>query len=348
MPQRSRKNRSKFKLATRGAIVRLSILLAILLSLCLWGWFSIFWMPERSYRSELPPLQEGEIELATLLEREVVQLAQTIGIRNFFAYDRLNDAANYLERSIAQMGYEVKRQKYEVQGKAYYNIEAEKRGTKKPDEIIVIGGHYDSVMDCPGANDNATGAAATLELARLFAQKQTDRTLRFVEFTNEEPPFFWESEMGSLVYATRSRQQNENIVAMLSLETMGYFSEESKSQKYPFPLGLFYPDRGNFITFVGNLNSGDLVRQTIASFRRHTQFPSEGGAFPSLLPGVGWSDHWSFWQQGYPALMVTDTAPFRYPYYHTVEDTPDKVDFEKLARVVTGLSKTIEDLDRSN
>ena len=134
---------------------------------------------------------------------------------------------------------------------------------------------------------------------------------------------------------------------MLSMETMGYFSEEKKSQNYPFPLGFFFPDRGNFITFVGNLDSGSLVRQTIASFRRHAQFPSEGGAFPSQLPGVGWSDHWSFWQEGYKALMVTDTAPFRYKYYHTAEDTPDKVDFEKLARVVAGLAKTIADLDRS-
>jgi Zn-dependent M28 family amino/carboxypeptidase len=201
-------------------------------------------------------------------------------------------------------------------------------------------------MDCPGANDNGTGAASTLELARIFAQQNTNRTLRFVEFTNEEPPFFWESVMGSLVYARRSRHNQENIVAMLSLETMGYFSEERNSQKYPFPIGLFYPDRGNFITFIGNLNSGDLVRRAIASFRRHTPFPSQGGAFPSQLPGVGWSDHWSFWQQGYNAIMVTDTAPYRYRYYHTTEDTPDKVDFEKLARVVTGLSNVITDLDR--
>ncbi|MBE9039910.1 M28 family peptidase [Oscillatoriales cyanobacterium LEGE 11467] len=347
MGKRSRNNRFKVKLASRGAIARLSILLALLSIVSIWGWFSIFWMPGRSYSGELPPLKSSEIELANVLEQEVIELAKTIGIRNFLEYDRLNESADFLERSLTQMGYEVKRQKYEVQGQAYYNIEAEKRGTQKPDEIIVIGGHYDSVMDCPGANDNATGTAATLELARIFASKLTDRTLRFVAFTNEEPPFFWEKEMGSLVYATRSHEQNENIVAMLSMETMGYFSDERKSQNYPFPLGLFFPDRGNFITFVGNLDSGDLVRQTIESFRRHTQFPSVGGAFPSQLPGVGWSDHWSFWQKGYKALMVTDTAPFRYIHYHTLEDTPDKVDFQKLARVVSGLAKVIVDLDRA-
>jgi Peptidase family M28 len=348
MRPNSRNNRSKFKIATRGAIARLTILLTLLSILCLWGWFTLFWMPGRSYNGELPSLKEPELQLSKSLEQEVSQLATTIGIRNFLEYDRLNRAADFLEVSLAKMGYKVQRQKYEVGGKAYYNIEAEKRGTQKPDEIIVIGGHYDSVMDCPGANDNGTGAAATLELARIFAEQPTDRTLRFVEFTNEEPPFFWESEMGSLVYARRSHEQNENIVAMLSLETMGYFSEDRKSQNYPFPLGFFYPDRGNFITFVGNLNSGDLVRAAIASFRRHTQFPSEGGVFPEQLPGVGWSDHWSFWQQGYKAIMVTDTAPYRYKYYHTAEDTPDKIDFEKLARVVAGLAETIADLDRSS
>jgi Peptidase family M28 len=347
MQQPAKNKRLKIKLATRAAIARLTVLLALLSLLCFWGWFSVFWMPGRSYSGTLPPLQKAEIELANALKQDVTQLATTIGIRNFFEYDRLNQAADFLERSLSQMGYDVKRQKYEVQRKAYYNLEVEKRGTKKPDEIIIIGGHYDSVMDCPGANDNGTGAAATLELARMFASQPTDRTLRFVEFTNEEPPFFWEKEMGSLVYATRSRQQNEKIVAMLSLETMGYFSEEKTSQNYPYPLGFFFPDRGNFITFVGNLDSGDLVRSAIASFRRHAKFPSEGGAFPSQLPGVGWSDHWSFWQRGYKALMVTDTAPFRYKHYHTAEDTPDKVEFEKLARVVSGLAKTIVDLDRS-
>ena len=150
--------------------------------------------------------------------------------------------------------------------------------------------------------------------------------------------------MGSLVYAKQLNQRDEKVVAMLSLETMGYFSEKVGSQKYPFPIGLLYPNQGNFIGFIGNLGSGDLVRKAIASFRRDTQFPSEGASLPSWIPGVGWSDHWSFWQQGYKGIMVTDTAPFRYPYYHTEQDTLDKIDFEKLARVVSGLAKVISAL----
>ncbi len=131
---------------------------------------------------------------------------------------------------------------------------------------------------------------------------------------------------------------------MLSLETMGYYSDKIGSQQYPAFLGAIYPLQGTFISFIGNLASGSLVRETIASFRRHTQFPSEGAALPSQIPGVGWSDHWSFWQQGYRAVMVTDTAPFRYPYYHTASDTPDKVDYERLARVVTGLERVVAEL----
>ncbi len=132
---------------------------------------------------------------------------------------------------------------------------------------------------------------------------------------------------------------------MLSLETMGYYADELGTQQYPLNfLDLVYPTKGNFISFIGNLSSGKLVRQAIGSFRHSTQFPSQGVAMPSKIPGVGWSDHWSFWQMGYPALMVTDTAPFRYSHYHTMDDTPDQIDYERLARVVAGLEGVVDSL----
>jgi hypothetical protein len=152
--------------------------------------------------------------------------------------------------------------------------------------------------------------------------------------------------MGSWVYARRCRERGDRIAGMVSLETMGYFSEERGSQKYPFPIGLFYPSRGNFIGFIGNVRSMRMVRCAVRSFRRHASFPSEGAALPGAIPGVGWSDHWSFWEEGYPAIMVTDTAPYRYPHYHQPSDTPDKIDYESLARVVDGLSHALEDLSR--
>ncbi len=322
----------------------LAVLTIILSTTISWAWFAMIQMPGESFRGQLPPLTHKEVVLRDALKRDVEKLAGEIGQRNYAYYNGLMAAADFLKTSLAQAGYQVQQQGYEIDNQSYYNIEVEIRGLDRASEIVIIGGHYDSVDTSPGANDNGTGAAATLELARLFAGKKPSRTLRFVEFVNEEPPFFWTENMGSLVYAKRCRERKEKVVAMLSLETMGYYSDEIGSQKYPPPLGLIYPLQGNFISFIGNTASGPLVRDVIASFRRHTQFPSEGAALPSQIPGVGWSDHWSFWQQGYPGVMVTDTAPFRYPQYHTQGDTPDKVDYERLARVVAGLERVVAGL----
>lgn len=185
-----------------------------------------------------------------------------------------------------------------------------------------------------------------LELARLLADESLAATVRFVAFVNEEPPYCFTPEMGSRVYAKQATRQDDNIVAMYSLETMGYYTSTPNSQRYPFPFNLFYPDRGNFIGFVGNLSSRKLVRRSVELFRRHTQFPSHGAAAPGWIPGISWSDHSSFWKYGYPALMITDTAPFRYPYYHTPQDTVDKVDYVRLARVVHGVAQMVRELAR--
>ena len=151
--------------------------------------------------------------------------------------------------------------------------------------------------------------------------------------------------MGSQVYARRCKERGDKISAMISLETIGYFSDAPNSQKYPSPgLGLFYPKVGNFIGFVSNVRSGALLRRVITLFRKNARVPSEGASLPAFIPGVSWSDQWSFWQNGYPAIMVTDTAPFRYPYYHSSNDTPDKLDYDRFALVVSGMEKVIEEL----
>lgn len=298
-------------------------------------------MPGKSYRGPLQPLDVQEINLRDALRRDVEKLAGEIGERNVWQYRNLAAAADFLEVSLAESFDDIRRHSYEVSGLTCRNIEVEIRGSDRADEIVIIGAHYDSVGGSPGANDNATGAAAVLALARLLAGRRTSRTVRFVEFVNEEPPYFQSSKMGSVVYARGCRKRGEKIVAMLSLETIGYYSEEKGSQHYPFPFGLFYPSTGDFIAFVGNTASARLVCDVVASFRHHAQYPSEGGALPGFIPGIGFSDQWAFWQEGYPAVMVTDTALFRYPYYHTPGDTPDKVRYDPLARVVAGLAKVI-------
>ncbi len=292
----------------------------------------------------MPPLSEQERMLRDALRQDVEKLAGEIGERNLGLYRGLAAAADYLEVSFTKTGSEVHRQEYEVAGMTCANIEVEIPGSDQAGEIVIVGAHYDSVDGSPGANDNATGVAAVLALNRLLAERKASRTLRFVAFANEEPPFFQSSHMGSLVYARHCRRRGEKVVAMLSLETIGYYSDHEGSQHYPFPFGIFYPSTGNFIGFVGNTLSRRLVRDLVASFRRHAKYPSQGGALPGFIPGIGFSDHWAFWQQGYPAAMVTDTAPFRYPYYHTASDTPEKVQYDRMARVVAGLAGVITDI----
>lgn len=301
-------------------------------------------MPGKSFKGPLPPPSSRETELRQRLQSHVMRLAGEIGDRSIQNHRGLNEAAGYLEARLKEAGLSVRRHSYQVSGKEAVNVEGELRGSSHPGEIVVIGAHYDSVAGTVGANDNASGVAALLELARAFGGRRPARTLRFVGFTNEEPPWFLGETMGSLVYARQAKERGEKIVAMISLETIGYYSDERKSQQYPAPLGAFYPDTGNFIGFVSDWSSRELLRTAIGTFRKSAKFPSEGVAAPSGIPGIGWSDHWSFWQVGYPAIMVTDTAPFRYPHYHQTSDTPDKLDYDRMSRVVSGLEKVVAEL----
>lgn len=323
-------------------ILRLAVTFAVIAAIVLY----MVKMPGKSYSGALAPLTKGEIDLSSRLHHHVSMLAGTIGERNQWHFGKIEAAAAYIENELRASGYDVSWQEYTAKGKSYKNIEAQREGTSGAEEIVIVGAHYDSVSGTPGANDNASGVGAALEIARIFSREAPERTVRFVFFANEEPPFFQTPLMGSRVYAARCKQRGENITAMLSLETIGYYSDEPGSQRYPFPFNLMYPDTGNFIGFAGNLSSRALVHKVVGSFRTHTAFPSEGVAAPAWIPGIGWSDQWSFWEEGYPGVMVTDTALFRYRYYHEADDTPDKIDYEKTARVVMGISRVVEDLSK--
>jgi len=306
--------------------------------------YSMVGMPGRSAAAKAVNLGADETPRRDRLRVTVEGLAGAIGERNLYTPEHLEEAARYIESGFREAGYETTPGPFAVGGATVRNIEAVREGSRKRDEIVVVGAHYDSVSGSPGANDNASGVAALLEIARAFADRQPARSIRFVAFVNEEPPYFQTDNMGSLVYASEARRSSDDIVAMLSLETIGYYSDRPDSQKYPLPFSLFYPDRGNFIGFVGNLSSRHLVRRCVAAFRRHSDFPSEGASPPGWITGVGWSDHWAFWQHGYAALMVTDTAPFRYAHYHGTGDTPDKLDYDRMTRVVSGLIEVVAEL----
>jgi Zn-dependent M28 family amino/carboxypeptidase len=290
-------------------------------------------------------LSPEEAALREELRDDVQKLAGEIGERNMARYPQLNAAADFIEASFSRAGFRPRRDSYELHGRTCHNIEAEITGNSG--QIVVAGAHYDSVFGCPGANDNGSGVAALLALARRFVGKPNAATLRFVAFVNEEPPYFLSDQMGSFVYASRCKARGDRISAMISLETIGYYSDAPHSQTYPAPgLGVFYPKTGNFIGFVANTQSRVLLRRTLSIFRAQKKIPSEGAALPAFIPGVSWSDQWSFWRHGYPALMITDTAPFRYPHYHLPTDTPDKLDYDRFALVVSGMEKVIVDLAR--
>jgi Zn-dependent M28 family amino/carboxypeptidase len=252
---------------------------------------------------------------ARRLEAHVTRLAGEIGERNVFRPEALAASARYIEEEWRDQGYEVTPLSYTAQGVESVN----------------------PVSGSPGANDNGTGVAALLELSRLFAGVSPDRSLRFVAFVNEEPPFFNWGSMGSMVYAKAARKRGDDIRLAISLETIGYYSDEPGSQRYPPFFRFFYPNQGNFIAFVSNFRSRSWLKRALAAFRASSDFPLESVATFELVPGIDWSDHLSFWRQGYPALMITDTAPYRYPHYHRPSDTPDKIDYSSLARVTDGL-----------
>ena len=276
-------------------------------------------------------------EMQTALRTHVQRLAGDIGERNMFHPQALSRAAAYIEQTWQIQGYSVERQEYQTRGETIANLAVSRAGTDPLAGIIVVGAHYDSVVGSPGANDNGTGVAALLEIARQLTARKLCRTVHLVAFVNEEPPFFKTASMGSRVYAKMARARGDDIRAMLCLETIGYYSDAPDSQHYPPLFNLFYPERGNFIGFVSDFRSRSLLKQAVAAFRVASDFPVEYLSTFSFIPGVDWSDHWSFWREDIPAVMVTDTAPYRYPYYHTSLDTVDKVSYPQLARVTDGL-----------
>jgi hypothetical protein len=305
---------------------------------------TLLWMtavPGHSYTGPPPPTTPDQRALATRLHDHITAIASEP--HNIGHPEALERSASYIENELAGMSYVVHRQWFEADGHRVRNIEVAIDPGAPDSRTLVIGAHYDSAYDAPGANDNGSGVAALLELARAMAGQngRAKMRLRLVFFVNEEPPYFQTHKMGSYVYATHLAATDERVAGMLALETIGYYSDRPHSQRYPFPLDLLYPDKGNFIAFVGMTSSRGFVRKTTGAFRETARFPSVGGSAPGFLQGIDWSDHWSFAQVGVPALMVTDTAVFRYRFYHTVNDTPDKVDYDRLARVVTGLNEVI-------
>ncbi|MEM7012518.1 MAG: M28 family peptidase, partial [Verrucomicrobiota bacterium] len=329
-----------------GKFIRIGIV-AMPVGLITIGMGSVLWSTRdkpRTYESEQPLFggrgAKAEAITVEALEEHITVLTERIGPRNG---DNLNRARFYLNSTLGldNIGYNTLEQRYTVDGAEYANVEAELPGIRWADQIIVVGAHYDSVNASPGADDNASGVAAMLVLADAFAGTKTGRTIRFVGFTNEEPPWFQTENMGSAKYAARCVENGEKIVAMLSLDSIGYFSDEPNSQNYPAQVAEDFPTTGNFVAVVSNPESASLGEYIQKNLRSSDLIPSEFGAFPAAVEAAGMSDHWSFWERGFAALMVTGTGPFRNPNNHQETDTLETLDLERLSAAANALERAI-------
>jgi len=279
--------------------------------------------------------------LVANLRRHVDRLAGLIGPRHLGRPLNLAAAATLIERELSQSGYPVERLPYLVGTQEVVNLVAESPGARRKGEIVVLGAHYDTVPATPGADDNASAVAVLIEVARLMRPWSTERTVRFVAFPCEEAPHFHLGEMGSEIYAKLCRSRGERIVGMLCLEMVGYYSSEPRSQRIPpaIPKALrwAFPRRGDFLAAVGNLRSWRLLWKFRRGFKRAVRFPLFSIGLPEALQEIRRSDNSSFWDQGYPALMLTDTSFLRNPHYHLASDTPETLDYERMAQVALGV-----------
>ncbi len=291
-------------------------------------------------RGDLPGLEAA-------IRADVEHLSVTIGERNLRDAERaraLEAAGAFVRRRLEGLGYAVREQPLVVEGHAVSNLEVEVPGAQSPSEIVIVSAQHDSLPESPGANNNASGEAVLLAIAALLRGHAPGRTLRFVSFTTEEDPWFGTERMGSRAYAHRCRERGEDVVAMLSLDSLGFYAHEPGSQRLPFPFSLFYPDRGDFLAFIGDLGSRATVVAATRGFRKGSAFPIAGGAAPRSVEGVSWSDHSSFWLHGYQGIQVTDTGGFRSPFHTTRGDTAEKLDFGALARIAVGLRGSVMEL----
>lgn len=329
------------RLSLKQRLLTWAIALFVLVVLPLAAFWVVVCQP--SNRTNSP--SEAKVDPARL-EATVRHLSEDRIPRDFSARENLDLIADEIESEFSAAGARTKRLSYRHSGLyRFHNVS----GFFGPDDPtlprVIVGAHYDTYETFPGADDNASGVAGVLELARLLGQLDPSALVLPVElicWPLEEPPYFRSDQMGSAQHAIHLRKNRIPVRLMISLEMIGYFSDEPESQDYPMPLlHLFYPDRGNFIAVAGDLKNRGSVSLAKAAMRGATSLPVHSIAAPRNLPGIDFSDHLNYWKQGYPAIMITDTAFYRNDRYHTERDTADTLDYERMAQVVVGVYEVI-------
>jgi len=275
---------------------------------------------------------------AERLRRDVTRLCSEFTPRGFRNRLNLDRAAAWIEEELRAAGLRVEVQEYELREGLYRNVVGFREGARPSAPVTVIGAHYDAFDELPGADDNASGLAVLLELARTLPEEQPRAPQYLVAFCTEEPPFFGGDDMGSYRFAVRLHEHGVAVDLMVALDLVGRYSDEPGSQRFPLPgLGLLYPDRGDFIAVVGDLWSGSAIRRVKRAMLATRAIPVESFRAPASMAGIRWSDHHSFRRLGLPAVLVTDTAFMRNDDYHTPGDTPEKLDYERMAGLVRAL-----------
>ena len=292
-----------------------------------------------------PSNKESPRARPDLLFRHVDMLAGVIGPRYPGNRGTMAATAGYIEAELKALGLSVTRETYDINGESIDNLIVNIAGTHHPNDIVILGAHYDSTPTTPGADDNGSAVAVLIETARLLQGITPRSTVRFVAFACEESPYFHTGEMGSMIHAQGCSDRRENVVAMLCLEMVGYFVDEKNSQQVPptIPKWLrwLFPSRGNFLAAVANPRSWKLCWQFRRGFKKATDFPLLSIVLPERIPEIHLSDHRGFWLQGFPALMLTDTSFLRNPNYHQCTDTADTLDYDRMAQVTIGVASAV-------
>lgn len=323
----------------RWILWRLSRLAVLLLTVFM---VACVMVAQPSFRSNSPSNKTGD---ANRLKKHVVTLSETFHPRDSENLANLDRCAEYIAAELKQAGATVEFQEVPVLGRKYRNVIG-RIGQGKARKLIV-GAHYDAFDGTPGADDNASGVAGLLELARMIGADPPEAEVEFVAYTLEEPPFFGGNEMGSTVHAASAAKEKSRIIGVIVLEMIGYFSDEPGSQNYPLPiLKGYYPSRGNFITVVSRWDQSRLISDLKAAMKGTTALPVYSFRGPASLPGVDFSDHRNYWPHGIPAAMVTNTAFYRNTAYHSPEDTAARLDYQRMAMVVVGVFEAVRQLSR--
>lgn len=317
-------------------LLKLALLIAAVLVLggCALG-------PQSVYQGPKGPPDKAK---AARLRKHVEKLAGEIGERNHQAKpEALAKAEAYVKAQLEAAGHKVAVQEYTLGGDKNLmgrNYEIVIPASKPDAPVLVLGAHYDTADGTPGADDNASGVAVLLELARTLKPGPVE--LRLVAYGNEEPPYFWTPAMGSVHHAKLLKQEGREVLGMVSLEMLGHYDDAPGSQKYPWIIAWLYPKTADFLGVVGTFGpSSRFLRSFTAGLKPPAGLKVLSSRLPRIIPEIGYSDNWSYWQQGLPAVMVTDTSFLRYPHYHTAQDTPDRLDYDRMADAAAGIEAAV-------